>query len=182
MTLGVAESWATIIGTAFALGVPLLISFVTARSTTQRGLRDQLRKQLRGLDLICHVHLRREGWQAVNPMPTISLQALDHIYQDGLLSPCYSHIEAVQDLLRDVHRRIEAVDTPPPDAESIFQAPAPRDTARVDQAMEALSSAARSYLRAIGKMDNAGVGGYFTYLRYRFDLPWRQPLAKPTGE
>ncbi|ASW91276.1 hypothetical protein [Mycobacterium marseillense] len=168
MELGDAQAWATIIGTviaALALTATLLISFLTARGANQRGLRDRLRQQLRAMDLACHVHFKREGWRAVNPMPQFSIQALDHVYQDGLLSPGRSHIEMLKAVLREIRNSLEATESP---GDDIFRGPSPIDKARFDRALEDLGSVAEVYLRALGKMDNTGVGGYWTYLRYRF--------------
>jgi hypothetical protein len=81
-------------GLGIATGATALItfgaSFWTARSGNQRQLRDRLRVQLREMDLLCHAHLQQEGWEAINRPPKVSVQALDQINQDGLISPSRS--------------------------------------------------------------------------------------------
>lgn len=169
-----AAQWATVIGSgiaALALLATFVVSFVTARSANQRTLRERLRQQLRQMDLACYVHFRREGWEAIRKPPQYSFHALDQIHQDGLLSPNRAHIERIKKTLRELRNSQEALAAP---AEDIFAVPSEVAKARVDGAFENLSSVVPVYLRALGKMDNAGFGGYWTYLRYRLAPPGRR--------
>lgn len=175
MHVGDAASWATIIGAAvpaLALLVGLVTSFVKARSGNQRGLRDRLRQQLRQMDLACYVYFKREGWEAVKPPPQYSFHALEQIHQDGLLSPNRAHIERIKKMLREIRDSQTAMFARPTD--SIFSEPSPDQQARLHRAFEDLNSMTQAYLRALGKMDNTGVGGYWTYLRYRVTPVWRR--------
>ena len=122
--------------------------------------------KLREMNLGCLVHLKREGWQAVNRMPQFSCQGLDQVHQDGLLSPGRSHIERLKRILRDIRDSQEAM--VPTMEKSIFSQPTDAEKARLQDAFEVLEADSEAYLRALGKMDNAGLGGYWTYLRYRF--------------
>jgi hypothetical protein len=44
---------------------------------------------------------------------------------------------------------------------------------RIRKGFDILDADTQKYLRALGKMDNHGLGGYGTYLRYRF-IPARE--------
>lgn len=92
-----------------AVGAATLFTFIasfwTARSGNQRQLRDRLRKQLREMDLLCHLRLQREGWEAINRPPQVGVQALDQIHQDGLISPSHSHLGRLMAIVRDLHGR-----------------------------------------------------------------------------
>lgn len=143
-------------------------SFWTARSGNQRQLRDRLSKQLREMDLLCHVRLQREGWEAINRQPQVSIQALDQIHQDGLISPSRSHINRLKAIVRDIHGRArihlprEALS---PEQYSQLTAENER---RIEKGFHSLDADTQKYLGALGKMDNHGLGGYWRYLRYRF--------------
>jgi hypothetical protein len=156
------------IATAAAALFTFGASFWTARSGNQRQLRDRLRKQLREMDLLCHVRLQREGWEAIDRPPQVSVQALDQIHQDGLISPSRSHINRLKAIVRDIHGRAgirlprEALS---PEQYADMTAENGR---RIQKGFDILDADTQKYLRALGKMDNHGLGGYWTYLRYRF--------------
>lgn len=164
-------------GLVIATGVTTLItfgfSFWTARSGNQRQLRDRLRKQLREMNLACLVYFQHEGWETVDRSPQFSFQALDQIHEDGLISPSGSHIERLKAILRGVRDRAD-IQLPHealgPELHAELTA---NNQARHRIAFESLETAAQQYLRALGRMDNAGLGGYWTYLRYRF-IPARE--------
>lgn len=157
-----------------ATGVVGLITFITsfwtARGDNQRALRERLRQQLRQMDIACHVYFRREGWTAVTQSPTFSFQALDQIHEDGLLSPSKSHVRRLTEILGEMRSLQESLSTPPT-LDSIFATTPPEVRRDIDRRMNiafsVLDRDSHRYLRAIGKMDNAGLGGYSTYLRYR---------------
>ncbi len=160
-------------GLGIATAVTGLITFGaslwTARSSHQRQLRDRLRKQLREMDLACLVYLQCEGWETVDRSPKFSFQALDQVHEDGLISPGRSHLERLKSILRDVRDR-STLQLPPTNALGAEQHAAltAENTRRLRIGFETLREATQEYLRALGKMDNAGLGGYWTYLRYRF--------------
>ncbi|MGV0777719.1 hypothetical protein [Mycolicibacter kumamotonensis] len=148
-------------------------SFWTARSGNQRQLRERLRKQLREMNLACLIYFQREGWEAVDRSPKFSFQALDQIHEDGLISPSHSHLERLKAILRDIRGRAQT--QLPRDALGIelHAELTANNEARHRIAFKTLDADSQKYLRALGKMDNAGVGGYWTYLRYRF-IPARE--------
>lgn len=161
------QAFAAIVSTVVA--IPALITFVasfwTARGSNQRVLRERLRTQFREMELACLVHFEREGWQAVRRNPTFSLQALEQIHQDGLLSPSHSHVARVVEALRDIRDRTHVQIPQLPEGHDL---PLRAENARRQEvAWELLDADVHKYLRALGKMDNAGLGGYWTYLRYR---------------
>jgi hypothetical protein len=173
---------ATIVGVA--VGVVGLItfgaSFWTARGRNQRDLRDRLRKQLRSMNLLCIVLLQQDGWEEVSPAPQVSPQALDQISDDGLLSPKRSHLQWLKSIVREIHDRSH-VDLPGPPTlsqEEYNRLTATNERRRL-RAVEILEADALLYLRALGKMDNVGPFGYFTYLRYRILPPHRRDTFVP---
>ncbi|OLO98691.1 hypothetical protein BVU76_29590 [Mycolicibacterium porcinum] len=158
--LGIATGVTGLLG--FVLG------FVTARSSNQRQLRDRLRKQLREMNLACLVHFQREGWEVVDRSPQFSFQALDQIHEDGLISPSRTHLERLKWILRDVRDRSTlqlSKQALGPEQHAILTAENQR---RLGIGWESLDADSQKYLRALGKMDNHGLGGYWTYLHYRF--------------
>ncbi len=163
------QAYAAIVSTVVAVTavITFIASFWTARSANQRALRDRLRKQLREINLACHVYFQREGWQAVDHNPQFSFQALDQIHEDGLLSPSRSHVKRLKSILRDLRGRTEL--RLPKQALSANEIArlATENELRSHIAFKSLDADAQKYLRALGKMDNAGLGGYWTYLRYR---------------
>jgi hypothetical protein len=163
--------------TGSAIGaVTFGFSFYTARSQNQQALRERLRKQLRKMALVSHVHLKRDGWEAINPQPQVSLQELDHIRQDGLLSPSLSHIERLKSIIHAIRELSLHLDPRRGGtATAMFEA----DRA-IKLAFETLDVDADKYLRALGKMDNAGLGGYWTYLRYKFVRASPYSPARPS--
>lgn len=159
--------WIAALITATIGVITFFFSFWTARSDNQQKLRDRLRAQLREISLACHVYFQREGWEAVNRPPQFSFQALDQIHEDGLISPNRSHIERLKSILRDLRRRTELrlpKEAMPADEVARLMA---ENEHRSEIAFESLDADAKKYLRALGKMDNAGLAGYWTYLRYR---------------
>ncbi|MBE5451227.1 Uncharacterised protein [Mycobacteroides abscessus subsp. abscessus] len=160
-----------------ATGVTGLIafaaSFLTARSANQRQLRDRLRKQLRETSLACLVYFQREGWETVDRAPQFSFQALDQIHEDGLISPSRSHIERLKSILRDVHGRSTLQLSKAAHGPELHAQLTAENQRRLGIGWESLDMDSQKYLRALGKMDNHGLGGYWTYLRYRF-IPARE--------
>ena len=161
------------IATGVAGLITFVVGFVTARSANQRQLRDRLRKQLREMNLACVVYFQREGWEAVNRSPQFSFQALDQIHEDGLISPSRSHIDRLKSILRDVRGRAQIHLSPQAFRPELHAELTANNEARHRIGFESLDADAQKYLRALGKMDNAGLGGYWTYLRYRF-IPARE--------
>ncbi len=161
------------IATGAAGLIAFILSFVTARSANQRQLRDRLRKQLREMNLACVVHFQRDGWTEVDRSPQFSFQALDQIHEDGLISPSRSHIERLKSILRDIRGR-STLELPKqalgPELHTQLTAENER---RLRIGFESLDADSQRYLRALGKMDNGGPGGYCTYLRYRI-IPARE--------
>ncbi|GAB4700786.1 hypothetical protein MOKP118_42850 [Mycobacterium avium subsp. hominissuis] len=143
-------------------------SFWTARSGNQRQLRERLREQLREMKLAATVFLQHDGWEEARRSPKFSFDVLDQICEDGLLSPGKSHIERLKAILRDVRGRSTL--TLPKDALGADEHAklTAENERRLKVAFERLDVESRKYLAALGKMDNAGLGGYWTYLRYRF--------------
>ncbi|BBX25998.1 hypothetical protein [Mycolicibacterium alvei] len=164
-------------GLGIATGVTGLItfgtSFVTARSSNQRQLRDRLRKQLREMNLACLVYFQHEGWEVVDRSPQYSFQALDQIHEDGLISPSRSHLERLKWILRDVRGRSTLQLSKAAHGAELHAKLTAENQRRLGIAWESLDTDSQKYLRALGKMDNHGLGGYWTYLRYRF-LPARE--------
>lgn len=173
-------AWATIAGVVIAVAVPFTVGFFTARGTNQRTLRERLRQQLREMRLACHMYLQKEGWDKVNRQPAFSFQELDQIWEDGLISPKRGHLEWLKSILREVVGRPE-VKLPPREilgAEEYDRLTKVNER-RLHRAVEILDEDSQAYLCALGRMDNAGLAGYFTYLRYRL-LPPRQRNTFPT--
>lgn len=176
----------TVVG--IAVGAASLItfgaSFWTARGRNQRDLRERLRKQLRAMNLLCTVLLQRDGWAAVNPAPQVSPQALDQISDDGLLSPRRSHLEWLKSIVFEIYDRSDVkLPGPPALSEEEYNRGTATNERRRLRAVEILEGDALVYLRALGKMDNAGPFGYFTYLRYRIFPPHRRDTFAPeSGE
>lgn len=143
-------------------------SFWTARSGNQRQLRDRLRTQLREMDLLCHLHLQREGWEAINRAPQVGVKSLEQIHQDGLISPSRSHLDRLDSIVRDIHGRAR-LDLPRQELSKVQYGNLMAENERcMNIAFARLDADVHRYLRALGKMDNHGLGGYWTYLRYRF--------------
>lgn len=147
--------------------ITFVASFWTARSGNQRQLRETLREQLREMKLAAAVFLQHEGWDEVRRSPKFSFDALDQIREDGLISPGKSHIERLKAILRDVRGRSTlTLSKDALGAEEHAKLTAENER-RLKVAFEHLDVESRKYLAALGKMDNAGLGGYWTYLRYR---------------
>lgn len=149
------------------------VSFFNARGEKQRELRDRLRKQLREMNLACLVHFQREGWETVDRAPQFSLQALDQIHEDGLISPNHSHIERLKSILRDVRGRSTLQLSKAAHGPELHNQLTAENQRRLGIGWESLDADSRNYLKALGKMDNHGLGSYWTYLRYRF-IPARE--------
>ncbi|WP_373140199.1 hypothetical protein [Mycobacterium marinum] len=170
------QAYAAIVSTILAVTTlaSFVVSFSTARSDNQRALRDQLRKQLREMKLACHMYFQREGWEAVNRGPQYSFQALDQIREDGLISPGSSHIARLKSILREISGRTELrLPKPPAMSKEQHDRLIGVNDRRLESAFESLEADAQRYLRALGMMDNAGLRGYWTYMRYRW-VPARQ--------
>ena len=111
------------------------------------------------------MYFQREGWQAVDHNPQFSFQALDEIHEDGLASR--SHVKRLKSILRDLRGRTEL--RLPKQALSANEIArlATENELRSHIAFKSLDADAHKIVRALGKMDNAGLGGDWTYLRYR---------------
>lgn len=171
--MSVVEMVATGLGIAAGVTglIGLLCQLLDCPQWQSAQLRDRLRKQLREMNLACLVYFQREGWEAVNRPPQFSFQALDQIHEDGLISPSRSHLERLKSILRDIRGRGDlqlSRQAFPPELHAELTG---NNERRYRIAFESLDTAAQQYLRALGKMDNAGLGGYWTYLRFRFVPP-----------
>lgn len=181
--MDVMENIGTVLGVVTGLisVVAFFAGLWTARSGNQRELRERLRQQLRGMEIACILYFQREGSDAIREAPKFSYQALDHIHDDGLISPSRTHIRYLKHVLRDVQGRqslrLPEIALDPKTTASLYA----ENQRRLKVAFEKLDEASHRYVRAIGKMDNAGLGGYFVYLRYRF-LPARPYENGPVAQ
>jgi hypothetical protein len=148
--------------------ITFFVSFWTARSDNQRRLRDRLRKQLESMEMLCHLHAQREGWEAIREPPQVSVQELDRIHRDGLISPSGSHIKRLHWIVRDIHGRSRLNLPQTALSREEFATLTAENERRLKIGFSTLDTEAQKYLKALGKMDNHGLGGYWTYLRYRF--------------
>lgn len=121
----------------------------------------------------CLVHFQREGWEVVDRSPQLSFQALDQIHEDGLISPSHSHIERLKSILRDLRGRTTVQLSKQALGADEHAKLTAENQRRLRNAFESLDADSQKYLRALGKMDNHGLGGYWTYLRYRY-IPARE--------
>ncbi|MDG4669471.1 hypothetical protein [Mycobacterium sp. 236(2023)] len=170
----------TVLG--IAGGLVVLITFAaslwTARGSNQRQLRQRLRDQLRDMKSACDCYFQRGGWEEVGRMPQFSIRALSDIRDDGLISPNRAHIAGLKAVLHEIRGRsdfsipLEAVGREEHDRLK------ETNNRRLRIAFETLDNATSQYQRALGKMDNAGLGGYWTYTVYRFVPPHRGMLAR----
>lgn len=148
--------------------ITFVASFWTARSVNQRQLRERLREQLREMKLATTVFFRHDGWEEVRRSPKFSFDALDEIGEDGLLSPGKSHIERLKVILRDIRGRSTLTLSKDALGAEMHAELTAENERRLKVAFEHLDVESRKYLAALGRMDNAGLGGYRTYLRYRY--------------
>lgn len=121
--------------------------------------------QLREVELACQLAIKEKRAQVARRRPEYSLEELREISQDGLISPSRTHITRIADALLDIRARVR-LDLPPLPAEQLAKLK-DENQRRIEVAWKTLDSDSQRYLSALGRMDKAGPGGYWTYLRYR---------------
>jgi hypothetical protein len=146
-------------------GIALWRSRKEAVRTRQRGLRGELRVILREIVDACDEYENGQIEFLNEQMLREASAQVQHLRDEGLLSPGDTHLEQLQTLLREIEGRWTIPQELPQQALGAeeYQRLVQANVDRMNLAEARLHARARTYLRATTRIDN---GSYATYLRF----------------